>query len=886
MGLVVKRIGFIFLLFFNQLLSVNFGQRFILTLPVTSSYPYLKKWLQQTKPAGIMLLGYHVKDRTETKKLTSFLQNEAKKIGIPKLIIAIDWEGGVISRAFEPGRFVSTPSPYNLGFSDRTYSFLSGKLIGQQMCSVGINMNFAPSLDLFDPKKFVLGSRTFSDNPEDVLSRAIAFANGLESENIIPVFKHFPGLGLGLNDTHIKEVSIDLTEKDFEKHVFPFISILNKKKKPFIMVAHAKYPTIFENLPSTLSKKVVEWIKGKNKNCFLITDDFHMKAVNIKEDLSELVLDSLFAGYDLIIYSPYSPSKKFQDIKLIKNLDKRYKNLDNDKKKELDIGFDRVDKIKRELLDNVSYNKYKNILPEKKIAKYLASKTIKQFYPNLNVHTTLLLTVDIRKLRPAQNWFIKNGKSYLAYKLAKRGLNIKELIFNPMHKESVSLAIEFLREHYNSSKKLIVSSFFYGTGLWNEIQKELFVKLSNIKNKVIVSLAHPYEQILSNNSKIFNLGSFNKPQINELVKRLVKNRLPQNEKLLIKLKRKVVGKNIGVLCHNASRFKLKNKTVFLPDFLYNLAKSTEKTKLVSIFSPEHGLLGNVEAAGNISSEKSSKWGCPIYSLHGIHKKPTNEMLSGLDVLVIDLREVGIRPFTYLSSLELVLHVAAKNNLSVIVLDFPNPIYFWKAQGPKLRKTFKSFVGRIDIPFIHGKTIGAIANDLAIKYNVKIDILKNYDDGDYKNYFKAGNYFESSPNLATLESVYAYPMTIFIEGTNYSEGRGTKYPFQQIGAPWVDAKKLASILNSKNLAGVYFEPIYFKPIAISGKSLYPKHQNKLCGGVFIHIYDLKTVDPMLVGKTILKNLFQLYPNESKYIKYSNRYFLDSLVGNDLWRKQLL
>lgn len=882
----MKKLGLVLLLFFNQLLSVNFGQRFILTLPVTPSYQYLKNWLQKTKPAGVMLLGYHVKDRVETKKLTIFLQDEAKKMGIPKLVIAIDWEGGVISKPDEQGGFVSLPSPHNLGLSDRTYSFLAGKLIGQQMRSVGINMNFAPSLDLFDPKKIVLGSRTFSDNPKQVLDRAIAFTNGLESEGVIPVFKHFPGLGLGFADTHIKEISIDLNKKDFEKHVSPFVSVLKQKQNPFIMVGHAKYPTIFENLPSTLSRKVVSWIKDKNKNCFLITDDFYMKGVNIKEDLSELVFDSLFAGYDLIVYSPYSPYKKFQDIKLIEKLNKHYENLDNDKKRELDIGFDRISKMKIELLADVCSDEHQNILPEKKTAKYLASKTIKEFYPNLNVHNSLMLTVDIPKLRPGQNWFVRNGKSYLAYKLEKNGLNVKELIFNPKDKESVALALEFVRKNYNKSKKLILSSFFYGTGVWNENQKKLFEKLSNIKDKVVVSFSHPYEQILTQNSKIFNLGCFHKPQIKELVKRLTKNSLPSNEKLLIDLKRKVVGKKIGLLCHNASRFKLKNKTIFLPDYLYSLSKRTKRTTLAALFSPEHGLFGNMDAAVKVSSENRSKWNCPIYSLHGVHKKPTKEMLSGLDLLVIDLREVGIRAFTYLSSLDLALQAAAENNLPVIVLDFPNPIYFWKAQGPKLSKGFETFVGRIDIPFIHGKTFGAIANHLAQKYNVKIDILKNYDERYFKNYFKAGNYFEPSPNLATLESVYSYPMTIFIEGTNYSEGRGTKFPFQQIGAPWVDSQKLASILNSQNLSGVYFEPVHFKPLGIPGKSLYPKQQNKICGGVFVHLYDLKIVNPILIGKTILKNIFQLYPNESEYIKYSNRYFLDNLAGNDLWRKSLL
>ncbi len=884
----MKKIFFILILFFNNLFSLNLGQFFILTLPNTSSQKDLASWLSKTKPAGVMLLAQHVKNRKETKKLTAFLQSEAKKLKIPKLIIAIDWEGGIVSRPNEMGGFFSVPAPKNLGKINRTYSFLSGKLIGQQMRDAGINMNFAPSLDLFDPNNFVLGSRIFSSDPEKVLDLASAFASGLETEGIIPVYKHFPGLGGGGLDTHLHQVEVKLNKKEFKKQVLPFRKILENKFDPFIMVTHAKYPSIFENLPSTLSPKVVNWIKSKNKNAFLITDDFFMTGVQIKSDLSDLVLDSIFADFNLIIYS----AKNNEEADLIEKLNNKLNYISQEKKIILEKQINKIIEFKNKKIVDLEN---KVILAEKKLSKYLASVAIKEFYENLKINNCLLITVDISKLRPGQDWFIKDKKSYLAKSLEKSVTNFKELIFNPKDKNCVNLILDFIKNNKNY-KNIILSSFFYGQSVCNDNQKIILESLNsfctqkNNINLITISLAHPYEQTILKNSKIFNLGSFSKPMLKEVASRLTDNYLPEQSLILEQLKEKLKNKKFGLLCHNSSYLNIKNSKSFLPDLLFDFAKKQQdNTRLFKLFSPEHGLFGNIDAAKNIDSEKTSKWDCPIYSLHGEHKKPTKEMLSGLDILVIDLHEIGIRAFTYLSTLKLVLESCAEKNLPVIVMDYPNPIYFWESQGPELNKEYESFVGMVKTPLIHGQTIGQIAKDLTAKQagaNLDLNIIDIYNKNNFKNYYKAGYYLPASPNLASLESVYCYPITVFIEGTNYSEGRGTNFPFQQIGAPWIDGQKLACTLNSKKLPGIYFESVKFIPESIIGKSVDPKYKNILCNGVFLHIYDLEIAEPIKIAKTILQTLFSLYPEQSEFIKFGNIYFIDHLVGNDSWRKDLV
>ena len=137
----------------------------------------------------------------------------------------------------------------------------------------------------------------------------------------------------------------------------------------------------------------------------------------------------------------------------------------------------------------------------------------------------------------------------------------------------------------------------------------------------------------------------------------------------------------------------------------------------------------------------------------------------------------------------------------------------------------------------------------------------------------------------MATLYVYPTTVFIEGTNYSEGRGTKYPFQQIGAPWVDAEVLAKALNDKKLAGIYFEPIRFTPKTIPGMAEDPKHKNQVCCGVFVHLYDAPKAQQIEIAQTILKVLFSLYPQQSKWLKWGKPFGIDLLVGGDEWRKNI-
>ena len=243
----------IFFIYSSCFSHMNVGQRFIFTLPDIATEK-MKSWLEKTKPAGVMLMDNHFKNRLQTKELIKFLQKTAKQIGIPELFIAVDWEGGIVSRPKEQVGFVLVPSPRNLCLAGRNYAYLAGKLIGQQMRLVGANMNFAPTFDLFDPQNEVLATRCFSNDPLKTSEFGITFAKGMMSEGILPVAKHFPGLGLGKFDTHQKRVEINLDNASFEKHLLPFKKAL--QEIPCVMSSHAQY-SFFGHESASLNANVV-----------------------------------------------------------------------------------------------------------------------------------------------------------------------------------------------------------------------------------------------------------------------------------------------------------------------------------------------------------------------------------------------------------------------------------------------------------------------------------------------------------------------------------------------------------------------------------------------------------------------------------------------------
>jgi uncharacterized protein YbbC (DUF1343 family) len=310
----------------------------------------------------------------------------------------------------------------------------------------------------------------------------------------------------------------------------------------------------------------------------------------------------------------------------------------------------------------------------------------------------------------------------------------------------------------------------------------------------------------------------------------------------------------------------------------------EACNLVALFGPEHGITGHMADAARIPSETDPHTGLPIYSLYGETRKPTAEMLHGIDLLVFDIQDVGVRFYTYTWTMSYVLEAAAEHGLPLIVLDRPNPIGGEICAGPILEPGYESFVGRYLIPLRHGLTIGELALLFNRERGLNADLTVIEMEGWRRSMWfdQTGlPWVSPSPAIPKLDTAIVYPGTCLMEGTNVSEGRGMETPFECLGAPWIDGHRLASALNDLALPGVRFRPTTFKPWT-------SKHAGETCQGVFLHVTDRQVFRPLPAGLHILSAIRSLWPETFRWRESSwegRPAHFDLLIGNRWVREQL-
>jgi len=347
-----------------------------------------------------------------------------------------------------------------------------------------------------------------------------------------------------------------------------------------------------------------------------------------------------------------------------------------------------------------------------------------------------------------------------------------------------------------------------------------------------------------------------------------------NDVLLREHLSEIQGKRLGLVANTAS------VTGDLVPLHFVLHKHP-RLSLTKLFSPEHGFQTAVQDALPVPDGKDPATNLPVYSLYGKAKAPTPKMLKGIDLLLFDLQDAGLRFYTYLSTLYYCLQACARARIPVLVLDRPNPLTGARVQGPVLEPKFSSFVGIAPIPLRHGMTLGELALYLNEVYRFRADLkiipMKGWMRGMW--FDQTGlKWVPPSPNLPSFESALVYPATCLIEGTNLSEGRGTPRPFEQIGAPWVDPAGLTYDLNALGLGGIRFSPATFTPTS-------DRYRGRICFGVEVDLTDRKLFDPVAAGVSILKVLLKTYPDKFSWRKEGRRYFIDLLMGTDLIRKGL-
>jgi uncharacterized protein YbbC (DUF1343 family) len=275
--------------------------------------------------------------------------------------------------------------------------------------------------------------------------------------------------------------------------------------------------------------------------------------------------------------------------------------------------------------------------------------------------------------------------------------------------------------------------------------------------------------------------------------------------------------------------------------------------LIALFSPEHGFEGKLDTS-KISDAKDQQTGLKVYSLYGETRRPTAAMLADIDTLVFDIQDIGVRFYTYISTMGEAMLAAAEHGKRFVVLDRPNPINGVDVAGPMLDPGRESFVAFHRLPVRHGMTVGELACFFKqeLKLDLELEVIR-CEGWQRSDAWDATGlvWVNPSPNMRSLTQAWLYPGVGLLETTNLSVGRGTDTPFEVIGAPWLDGRRLAAVLRSQSIAGVTFVPIEFTPAS-------SKFAGEKCGGVNIIITDRRQCQPLRVGFEIAAALRRLYP----------------------------
>lgn len=312
------------------------------------------------------------------------------------------------------------------------------------------------------------------------------------------------------------------------------------------------------------------------------------------------------------------------------------------------------------------------------------------------------------------------------------------------------------------------------------------------------------------------------------------------------------GKRVGLIT---------NPTGINSEFKSTIEVLKEKVNLVCLFSPEHGVRGNLQAGVRFESYVDEESGIVVHSLYTKEKRPTKEMLDTIDVLCIDIQDGGSRFYTYIYTMAYSMMACKEFGKTFVVFDRPNPINASDYEGNILDTKYRSFVGYYPIVQRHGLTIAELAKMFNEEFEIGCDLemvlMGDYDRTKYYDELSK-IWVYPSPNYPTINTGVVYNCTCIFEGTNISEGRGTTIPFEIVGAPFINPDKLAKAMNDFKFDGVHFRPQYFQPT-------FSKHANVMCGGVQLHITDRKTFKPVHVGWALLDVIRHMYPNEFEVLK---------------------
>ena len=334
------------------------------------------------------------------------------------------------------------------------------------------------------------------------------------------------------------------------------------------------------------------------------------------------------------------------------------------------------------------------------------------------------------------------------------------------------------------------------------------------------------------------------------------------------------GKRVGLITNPTGVDRNLKSTV---DILFE----AEGVNLVALYGPEHGVRGDIPAGEKVENQKDAKTGLPVYSLYGKTRKPTPEMLQNVDVLVYDIQDIGCRSYTFISTLGLLMQAAAEQNKEVVVLDRPNPLGGNKVEGSGVSEGYFSFVSQFDIPYIYGLTCGELAKYLNQEIGCQLTVIPMQGWERSMKFEDTGlPWIPTSPQIPCTAAALLYPATGIIGEMGFLNiGVGYTLPFQVMAATWANAVQLTDALNAKNLPGIAFRPIVFKPLFGSLKG-----QNVQGVQIFITDYDKARLSEIQFH--VIEVMHQLYPAYTLFSAETEKRngMFDKVCGTNYIRQQ--
>ena len=831
--------------------------------PFTRMNSAVKKLLKRHSVGGIILFAENIQTIEQTITLTHELQKAAKKnfTHIP-LLISIDQEGGKVTRLPQDwssgmaGNMALGAVPKALQ-SDMAQDV--GRVIGQELHMLGINVNHAPVLDVnVNPLNPVINTRSFSDDPAIVATLGVALSDGLLGSGVASTLKHFPGHG----DTHVdSHIGLPLVQHSREEvdslDLFPFKQVIKAGKAPIIMTAHIQYPALDDSLmtskdgervlvPATFSRKIITDLLRHDYQYegVVVSDAMNMKAITNIADPEDAVIKTFAAGVDLA-EMPYS-IRSMEDVdKFSDFIDTIAKNITQGEA--LDASVSRILSLKAFLnINEMAEKPLRDKLTKAKAhfnrsdKRAVETKLAKQSITLLKASGNDLQLADkaVLVIMPSPELAVAFGQS-LSDRL--KG-NVKALAF-------IDLTKEMLPELIDAADVVIAGNITppsspvdlggmadHLDGMAQDVMINLLLddlfKLVREKEKksIFTSLRFPTDAMVHIDTvdeayALYNFKTRSGPNgipvnasFDALADILAGNsqavgHLPMRlgHKLTVGadrddlIKKLTQDKRLALMVNQSSLVKGGH----LLDSLLASGATIEK-----LFAVEHGVRGIADAGEVVTDGRDSRTGIAITSLYGKKKQPTASDLANVDLLIFDIQDVGVRFFTYISSLHYLMESCAETQTPLVVLDRPNPNGAF-IDGPILEPELKSFVGMHPIPILHGMTLGELARMINGEGWLKGGAVCDLTVVPIQNYRHSDPYdlpVRPSPNLPNSQAIKLYPSLAFFEATDISVGRGTTFPFQVLGGV---NKELGSFS--------------FTPVSTPGAAKSPKHMNKTLYG---------------------------------------------------------